>query len=301
MNSPVLIIGFNRPDHLARIIETVRKQAPERLYIAIDGPRHDLDIAAVRSCQELAEEIVWTETHTRFRTRNLGCQRGVIDAVSWMFEHETEGIILEDDSVPTSSFFPFCDELLARYRTEQKVLAISGENRVPSEFITGDGSYRFTYMGAAGSWATWQDRWASFDESRIDQDIVATFRGLARSQQNTVLQRCHWSALMLANRTRAMDSWAYPFMINGLATRRLTATPNCNLVEDHGVGGDARHMQSADPLRQSANEISFPLIHPQTTAINVSAENWSEQYEVSVSPTSLISKTLKFCWRLARR
>jgi hypothetical protein len=301
MNAAVLVIGFNRPEHLIRVLERVREADPPRVYVAIDGPRNETEKASVNACRDVAQAIDWAPTELRFRDSNLGCQEGVIDAVSWLLTKEPEGIVVEDDSVPDLSFFRFCDDLLNRYRDDRHVLAVSGESRVPENISSSDSSYRFTYMGPAGAWATWRDRWTEFAYHRRDVNLHRTYRGLAKTRHDAFLRRAHWIALSIANRTRVMDSWAYPFMIFGITKHQLTATPNVNLVADHGIGGDARHMQGADPLQQDAGSLTFPLQHPPRVEVDERAEQWSEIHEIGFGAQRLLKHGSNFVRRLVKR
>ena len=301
MNTAVLIIGFNRPEHLERVLARLREAEPPRVYIAIDGPRTEKESRNVDACRNVARSIRWAPTKLRFRDANLGCQKGVIDAVTWMLSEEPAGIIVEDDSVPDLSFFRFCDELLERYRDDHRVLAISGESRVPKQVAPSDASYRFTYMGPAGAWATWHDRWGAFTENRIDTSARRTYCALAATRHGEFLRRAHWLALSLANRTKAMDSWAYPFMLHGMASNQLTATPNVNLVVDHGVGAEASHMKTMDPLNQDPGELAFPMKHPSVVCVDGVAEKWSEVNEVGFGAGRLLRHGSIFVKRLAKR
>ncbi len=298
---PVLVIGFNRPERLSSALAAVAASNPKSLYIAIDGPRSETDTSAVAATRAVAEAMTGPfETHLRFRDNNLGCRLGVIDAVSWFLNAEQAGIIVEDDSIPDNSFFRFAAELLERFRCDQGVLSIAGESRVPLSHTNSEWSYRFSYMGPAGAWATWRDRWLSFIDSRIDLSLWRTASALHAAESATTLQTAHWTAMMLANRTRVVDSWAYPFMIHGIANGMLTATPNVNLVEDTGVGSDARHMSSTDPLAQEATALAFPLRHPPFVAVDRRAEEWSDEHEVGATPNGIVRHGVQFGRRLLR-
>ena len=126
MNSAVLLIIFNRPHLTSKVFERIRKAQPPRLYVAADGPR-DTRPDDVRLCGE-AREVVspdWPCDVVRlFQNENLGCRRAVSGALDWFFEHEAEGIILEDDCLPAESFFPFCDTLLAVHRHDETIARI---------------------------------------------------------------------------------------------------------------------------------------------------------------------------------
>src|SRR5687767_5181884 len=131
LETPVLFLIFCRPEPTERVFEAIRKAKPTRLYVAADGSRGDSPGEAERCEQsrQIATSVDWDcEVHTLFRDKNLGCGRGPSTAITWFFEHETEGIILEDDCMPSPSFFSYCAELLARYRDDTRIMHIAGTN-----------------------------------------------------------------------------------------------------------------------------------------------------------------------------
>ncbi|MFM7145061.1 MAG: hypothetical protein ACKOW5_01850, partial [Actinomycetales bacterium] len=165
MQTPVLILAFNRPDRVRALIDRLREVAPTRVFLAVDGPRanRDTDARLVEQTRQCAELIDWPcEVQTLFQEQNLGCGRGVSTAITWFFEQVPEGIILEDDVLPRIEFFSYCTELLDRYRDDPRVFAISGSNFVPPERISTDGSYRFTHITHVWGWATWRRSWNQY-------------------------------------------------------------------------------------------------------------------------------------------
>ena len=140
---PVLILAFNRPDTTARVFEALRAVKPPRIFFAVDGPRPEKagDAERVAKVREFASSVDWqSDVQTLFRPRNLGCKNAVSQAITWFFEHVEDGIVMEDDCVPHPSFFPFARELLERYRSDERVLAISGNN-----FLQGACGTQYSY------------------------------------------------------------------------------------------------------------------------------------------------------------
>ena len=297
-DTSVLVVGFNRPERLAEVLEQVAAAQPAELFVAIDGPRSQTDIGQVEQCRRVVTDQTWAQiTHTRFRDRNLGCRRGMIDAVSWVMSEQEAAIIIEDDAVPDPTWFRFSTELLETYRHHSGVLAIAGESKVPVEFFDDESSYRFSRMGPAGAWATWRDRWTAF-ATALRSPLVTTLWRISKCPNLSAAEKMYWSALLSANATRAMDSWAYPFMLHGVLSDQLTVTPNGNLVTDTGIGPGARHMRSEDTLAQSVNEMKFPLRHPPVVSIDRRAEQWSEEHEFNTTPLSLLRSSTRFAQRL---
>src|SRR6187402_998951 len=122
--SAVLFIIFNRPDNTAHVFEQIRAARPPRLYIAADGPRQSRsnENSLCQQTRQIALQADWDcEVKTLFRDENAGCKEAVSAAITWFFDNEEEGIILEDDCLPANSFFKFCDELLEKYRDNSAV------------------------------------------------------------------------------------------------------------------------------------------------------------------------------------
>ena len=113
---PVLLLTWRRPDTTRQVLDALRAVAPTKLYVASDGPRNQAEAKAVQATRDLiSEHIDWScQIKTRFCAENQGCQLGVSSAITWFFEHEEAGIVLEDDCVPHPDFFVYCRELLER-------------------------------------------------------------------------------------------------------------------------------------------------------------------------------------------
>ena len=138
MNKAVLLCGFVRYDTISRVFEAVRSARPPRLYLATDGPRagREDDVANVLKVRSLVEKVDWPcEVKTLFRENNLGCRAAMSGAIDWFFENEESGIILEDDCLPGMDFFRFCEELLDRYRDDERIMMIGGTNFMPEVIL----------------------------------------------------------------------------------------------------------------------------------------------------------------------
>src|SRR6187402_1400550 len=119
VESAILLIAFNRLDTTRMVLESIASVQPDRLYVACDGARDNKNEEhKVREVREwIMANITWPcQVKTIFREKNLGCKLAVSSAISWFFEHEEQGIILEDDCLPATSFYSFCDSLLERYK-----------------------------------------------------------------------------------------------------------------------------------------------------------------------------------------
>ena len=129
--TPILFIVFNRPSQTKHVFEAIRSRKPTKLYIAADGPRPKIseDKEKCSMVRDILSQVDWAcQVETRFQDENLGCKEAVSGAIDWFFEHEEEGIILEDDCLPSSYFFVYAASMLERYRENDKMMHIGGIN-----------------------------------------------------------------------------------------------------------------------------------------------------------------------------
>lgn len=267
---PVLLIVFNRPHLTRRVLAAVRAARPARLYVAADGPRPDRapDPALCAATRALVlAGIDWPcAVQTWFRTENLGCGQGPAAAIGWLFEQESEGIILEDDCLPTPGFFRFCAELLARYRHDRRVMHISGNNfaRAARQPVApGAESYHFSGRVHSWGWATWRRAWQHFD---FDLALLPELRrrGTLADIYSSWLERQYWLRKFEAVRTGPQPAhiWDYQWHFAVAAHGGLAVVPAVNLVANIGFGADATHTFDAHDAHPTPHELPFPLRHP---------------------------------------
>lgn len=166
VESPVLLIIFNRPDTTTQVFEAIRKAKPNKLYISADAPRdgNRNDQINCEKTREIVKNIDWEcEIKYRFLDKNLGCGNGPATAISWAFENEDRLIILEDDCVPSLPFFGFCNYCLEKYINDERVWIVSGRSHHESSRFFVDQDYIFSHYGHTWGWATWKRCWIHFD------------------------------------------------------------------------------------------------------------------------------------------
>jgi hypothetical protein len=274
----VLLLVFRRPEQTRRVFESVRRAKPSRLYVAADGPRPDRpgEAALCEEARRIATNVDWPCTvRTLFRDHNLGCRMGVSTALDWLFEHEKEGVVLEDDCVASSSFFPYCAELLERYRDDERVMCISGDNFQRGRSVTPYSYYFSRYMHCWG-WATWRRAWRLYDRN---MELWPEFRdsgGLrAWSDGDEGFVR-YWQATLDVAAAGKVDSWAYRFLFTCWANSGLTCLPARNLVSNIGYGEDATHTRGSGET-MPAEELELPLQHPPAICRHSGADKYEQQ------------------------
>lgn len=243
-HTPILLMVFNRPETTRAVFECIRSMRPTELYIAADGPRAGVEGEASR-CNEVRRLAMTTDwecrIHTLFREEHLGSGRGVVSAIDWFFENVSEGIILEDDCVPSMSFFSFCEELLDYYRDDPRVMHISGNNFQYGR-RRGQASYYFSKYTHNWGWATWKRAWKFYD----------------------------FELLPAADRKH---KWAAQWLLSVEKHNGLAVLPNINLVTNIGFGPSATHTFTRERYAfLPAMEMNFPLTHPPSMSADGAAD-----------------------------
>ncbi|MDB5120199.1 MAG: protein containing nucleotide-diphospho-sugar transferase domain [Sphingobacteriales bacterium] len=277
MKTPLLFLIFNRPDLTSIVFEEIRKQKPQQLFIAADGPR---EVPGEREICESARNLVinnvdWEcEVKTLFRDKNLGCGRAVSEAITWFFKNVEEGIILEDDCLPNESFFTFCSELLAHYRDNNKIMHISGNN-FQDGIWRGDGSYYYSQFPHIWGWATWKRAWSLYDLSlrnfpKFEKD-KALYKVIKDKNQVSF-----WLDNFKASYFKAIDTWDHAWSFSFLSNNGYAILPNVNLVSNIGFGPNATHTYQKDSRLENLPSVKLDnLVHPIELKLNFDADNYT--------------------------
>ncbi len=279
-NTPILFLVFNRPGPTQRVFQCVRKIRPSRLYIAADGPRRNCP-KEKEKCKEvraIATDVDWDcEVKTLFREENLGCRIAVSTAIDWFFENEPEGIILEDDCLPDQSFFIFCEELLQRYRKNERVMVISG-NYFHGDYLLPSCSYFFSRYNHCWGWASWRRAWQHYEPKMSSWPRLRGTDWLINlGDGHRDFQRC-WSRIFDIAKEGKVDSWAYRWTFSCWVQDGLSVLPYKNLVKNIGFGEDSTHTKGDGKWigKIPLETMPLPLVHPREIEPNKIADRWTD-------------------------
>ena len=271
LDTPILFIVFNRLDTTRRVLKEIRKAKPKKLFISADGPRNTNERKITEKVREyVLDNIDWNcEVKTLFRNENLGCGLAVSKAINWFFKNVGEGIILEDDCLPSQNFFEFCQEMLEKYRGDDKIMHISGDNFINNKFSKD--SYYFTKYPLIWGWATWRSAWENYD---IESYKKITSEEIRIAVPN-LLERSLFTERLDGFKHRGGGSWDIQWAWEIWNQNALCICPKVNLIENIGLsGGYATHTHENywDKvfLNNSRRAIKFPLKHPKKIKRNLS-------------------------------
>ncbi len=295
---PVLFMVFNRPEKTKIVWDEIRKAQPRKLYISIDGPRQgvDADIVKCKKVRDIVYDVDW-ECDVKYldHDKNKGCSLAGKTAFDWVFRHEQEMIQLEDDVVPTQSFFWFMQEMLEKYKNNDKICYVCAENY---GIKNGNATYFFSQYGGSWGWATWKrvyDKW----EYKLDSLEHMLESKAFRNNFSSKFEYDYW--------VRAFKSWKYiggnTYDLQTIYLIRkesmMNIIPNINLVTNIGWDLEASNTKvssSHDPAAQKFGNIpSFEIdkiVHPDI--IEISKETDNKWFKYHFQNRSKISYRLRW-------
>ena len=273
----VLILFFNRPEQLKGVFDEVRKARPSRLFLYQDGPRDERDLPGIEACRRIVEDIDWEcRVERKYQTCNYGCDPSEFISQKWAFSMADKCIVLEDDDIPSQSFFPFCKEMLDRYEHDQRISMVAGINY--DEVTPGmPCDYFFATTFSISGWASWRrviDRW---DEHYTFLDDGFNLRQLEayikdRRYQQDFIRFCRYH--------RSLGKAYYETIFHAAIffSSGLSIVPRVNMINNAGATGEGVHLSgSNDDLPRAIrriftmkrHELPFPLRHPRYVIENV--------------------------------
>lgn len=286
---------FRRPDLTARVLETVRRARPARLLVFADAPRpgHPGDAEACAATRAVIERVDWPcEVSTDFAAEHLGARMRIATGLDWVFSQVEEAIVLEDDCVADPSFFGYCDELLERYRDDERVWSISGNDfRFRREPPAAD--YAFSRYPLIWGWATWARAWRHFDPSIAAWEELRGTDWLERELGDPVAAT-YW-AHMLDRVRDGLDAWDYGWTLASWLGGGLTAVPTVNLVSNLGFRPDATHTLpepgGLSPFAAlPAAKVGSPLRHPPAVERDVDNDSFIEDVVFSGNLSRMMAR-----------
>lgn len=273
LTTPVAFFTFNRLVTTKQVFEAIREAKPPRLYLVSDGARPHVAgeaerVAEVRSYLE--SHIDWEcEVHKNYAEQNMGCGRRVSSGISWVFENEEEAIILEDDCLPDPSFFTYCQEMLAHYRDDERIMVVGGSN--PAAYYETEHDYLFTKVPFIWGWASWRRAWKLYDFD---------LKTWEKEKKNPVFRRVlplksYWvyTAEFDALYQHFYDTWDYQLMYATILHDKLNIVPRQSYTRNIGFQEESTHTKKApESVEQNVGACRFP-IHYRREIV------WDEEFD----------------------
>jgi len=279
MRTPVCLLIFNRPHLTRRVFEAIRRVKPQKLYVVADGPRsdHPDDAEKCAITRSIIGGVNWDcEISTNYSDSNLGCKKRVSSGLAWVFDRCDEAIFLEDDCLPDTTFFQFCEQLLEKYRDEQSVSIVSGNNFQFGQPRTSH-SYYFSRFLHMWGWASWRRTWQNYDLAMKMWPTLRESNWLNQTLEDPRAVKC-WRDIFDRTYAGTINTWDYQWVFSCWAKDTCAIVPKCNLVSNIGFGdSSATHTSNHDTLigNLPLAAMRFPLVHPPV----IVRDNVADQFD----------------------
>jgi hypothetical protein len=272
LDTPILFLVFNRPKETLRVFEKIREAKPKVLFVAADGPREgkDDEIEKCNLVRQIATAVDWECTvHRLFRNENLGCGIAVSQAITWFFNNVEQGVILEDDCLPSSDFFIYCESMLNKYKDDERIMMVSGTNLL-GDWKSDNQSYHFSYYGSIWGWASWRRAWEYYDYEMNLWDNIEVRERLKDILVNEVEYNMRSEIYTTYYQCKTKDTWDYQWSFSRLSQSGLSIVPAVNLVTNIGFGLSATHTFNEDSPFSNVElrTLKYPIMKSQFVMVD---------------------------------
>lgn len=295
---PVLLILYNRVEETHNVFQVLRTVQPTQLYVAGDGPKNGnvQDRKRVYKTRSVIQPEWACQVHTKWHEDHMGRSRIIEDSMRWFFENEEEGIILFEDTLPSYDFFPYCEDLLSRYRNNEHVFSIGGSylrhrsrKRYKKRLRKGGPSYFFSAYATTWGFATWKNRWNDFTLS-MDQYNTDDFAKIVSPYMKKQKQKFYWINRFNIIKKFNASYWFYQFNLHIWAHNGICISPYLNLVTN--IGFKKEHRKRIRRLRRNAYPI-MPLTHPEEEVQNYKEDRYMFKHIINKAYLVLFKDWLK--------
>lgn len=285
MKTPVVLFIFKRSETLPAIIEKIRTYAPEIVYILADGARNTEESLLTEKTRSLALSLINWECKIikKFENENIGVYRNIGEGAKWVFGKEERAIFLEDDNLPESTFFKYCDDLLDRYESNNDILWVCGTNYLEDTRTFDQSSYYYTRHLLPCGWASWSSK---FQKNYDGELSTLNNHTIAEMRKTYFDKRLYQQELQTIKQTRfnylrnpKLVSWDRQMVFSVRSKHKFGVAPSLNQIRNIGADEHSTHGGTSTTKIMTArfceiptHPLAFPLTSPATLSVNKSFE-----------------------------
>jgi len=296
IDTPVVIIFYNRPEKLKKLFLELKKFKPQKLFLISDGAKNKSDIEKILKCRQLIEPNWKCKIYKNFSKRNLGCRKRVLTGLNWVFSKVDKAIIIEDDVIPSKDFFIFMKQLLVKYENNLNISSICSTNPL-SESKNIKNSYFISKYFISTGWATWKNRWKRTNHDLKFLSNLTNFYKLTKIFKS-IRPALYYRYMLYNIKRKKRDSWAYTWTIYNFINEKKHIIPKHNLVSNIGYDFEATHRKDIPIIYTPYTKIK-KKIFPIKYKINLNElYKFEKEVEDKVYSKSLLNRLIWFLEKL---
>lgn len=269
---PVRINIWIRKECQTRQFEVIKKARPSILFIQSDGGRNDLEWKIINENRKMIEEgIDWNcKIYKIYEDSNQGLYKMGKKTHELIWNTVDRCILLEDDHIPAVSYFKFCEELLEKYKDDERIECICGMNHLGIyDECTSD--YFFSRQGSIWGIATWKRVTKDWHKFSYGSDTYI----MQLLKQRTRHNKISWKRLSAYAKSNTYEghvaSSEFFIEFDMYAQNRLQIIPKVNMISNIGATQDSEHAAEINLLPKGIRkvfnmptyELSKELKHPE--------------------------------------
>ncbi len=269
---PVKINVWIRVDLFRKQFDIIKIAKPSIIFVQSDGGRNPDEWESINKNRRIIdEEIDWAcSVYKIYMEENHGLYSMERIVREYIWDKVEYCIFLEDDDIPSVSFFGFCKALLEKYKNDYRIQGICGFNPLG---VCDDVNDDYFFSAMSNPWGT--ARWKRSDDVMFDEDIcfksdkriMKIIKKVGGRQTYNMTKQC-----IKTSKINGHVPWIEYFNGIGRITQNaLFIFPKKNLISNEGCTDDAEHASSYKYLtkkekalfKSKTYELDFPLSEPR--------------------------------------
>ena len=277
---PILVTFYNRPEILERLLINLKNFDNVDIFFAHDYGASNFDQQKVMKSRSLINKYFpdTPKNHIKSHSKHLGCKLGMKLNIDWFFTMCKNGVILEDDCIPSEKFIIETRRLLKTYENSEKIMMISGFQPLPptrsSKF------FNLTLFPSVWGWATWSHKWKLYDLKiqNISNLVYSIANKLYPNDKIYIIQKqlfiYKFKKIFLDVNNNLIDTWDYSLLASMWNNEMFGLVFPSNQVINIGFGPNATHTKRKLTSKISNSINVLKLGSPLDLNLDIDSERW---------------------------
>lgn len=257
---PVLIAFYHRPGNVKKLVDSLRLEKPEDIYVSSDGPKIDEHLSLVNACRDEIEKIDWPCTvHKLYRMTNVGMYVAIPEAIDFALSKHDGLVTFEDDCIPHEGFFDYLRYIDEIHKNDDQVSIYCGHNPIGRTPMIRKDAPPYSLSVRARVWGHYVKRgfWEEYSSAHIELPMsLATCLKESLRYPGLFSKLIKFRMLVVLRHKIGRGDITLNYYLG--KTDRLVSIPRETLVTNIGDGESAAHTKNLPNIRfQSTGKVTY--------------------------------------------